>query len=426
MKSRQTLSAAVLVTMLASSVNAATYTWTGTAADSTIGTAANWSPNLTSLAAADTVVFDGTGTVAGTLTLAGATLNGGNPGFTAFSLTSGQTTSVSINSSAAAGALNVIRMGSTGLTASTNGISLASGSGSLTFNATNVGGLVLNAGGGGSSSSTFSLAITNNNASGGSKIVFGSNMYLSGGGSGSNTAVSRSFNFGGTGDIDVNGRILNSSRIVQITKSGTGTLTLAGNNIDATNVGGGSGIAAFSGGTTITDGVLVVAHQNALGTGNVTVNGGTLRSSVATVSGIGNLGLASGATLDLNSASAGAIGLKSNSGFTMTGGTWEFTLGDQITGTGASSSFSISSGILDLNSSISDYSVSYTLLSGFSSGSVTGLTINGYDNTNWLASLSNSGVLSFTAAAVPEPSAFASLAGAAVLGAVALRRRRRA
>lgn len=102
----------------------------------------------------------------------------------------------------------------------------------------------------------------------------------------------------------------------------------------------------------------------------------------------------------------------------MTGGTWALQLAegaDQITGSGM---FSITGGTLDLGGGEIDYDQSYTLFSGFSSGSVSGLTISNY-SSEFLASLGDDGVLSFTA--VPEP-------GIMMLGAlvpVAFLRRRR-
>jgi hypothetical protein len=73
---------------------------------------------------------------------------------------------------------------------------------------------------------------------------------------------------------------------------------------------------------------------------------------------------------------------------------------------------------LDLLNFVPDYTASYTILSGFNSGAVSGLTFTNYDNLNYSASLSNAGVLSF---AVPEPGTFVSLLGG--LGLLVLFRR---
>jgi autotransporter-associated beta strand protein len=171
------------------------------------------------------------------------------------------------------------------------------------------------------------------------------------------------------------------------TKTGGGTLTLSGAN-------------TYTGDTLVNAGSLVASHASAIGGGSLSIGGGAFSSSV------------------------GDITLAANKNFSLSTGTWSVSITntstfDQIFGSGTGT-FSITGGSIAL-SGISDYSTTYTLLSGFNSGTVGGLSITGYDTTNWIASLSNAGVLSFTVSSVPEPSTYAGLA---TLGFVALRRRR--
>jgi fibronectin-binding autotransporter adhesin len=227
------------------------------------------------------------------------------------------------------------------------------------------------------------------------------------------TASQRTFNFAGAGNIVSNGVISNGTVAVAISKLGAGTFTANGAN-------------TYTGGTTVTEGVFSAGHASALGTGDLSINGGTLSSGVASVSGVGNVAFSSGG-LDLGAGSVGAISLASGKTFTMSGGTWSVSIGstssyDQVISSGGGAAFSVSDATIAL-SGISDYSVGYSLFSGFSPGSVSNVSITGYDTTNWIASLGTNGELSFISA-VPEPSAFACLAGLAALGFGVTRRRR--
>lgn len=237
-------------------------------------------------------------------------------------------------------------------------------------------------------------------------------------------------NFAGT--VGTNGNSTFSNQGLTIRKNGAGTQVFSGSivgaNVEVTVTGG---ILELSGANTFTTsasniinvngGTLRASSSSALSSGTVNINGGTLSSTVSSITS-GNVTLTTG-NLVLNGSSAGTLALANNTNFTMSNGTWNFSVGDQITG-GGTGIFSISNGTLDLGSSVSNYSISYSLFGGFASGTISALAITGYDNLNWTAAINNAGLLSFTAA-IPEPSSFACLAGVAVLGWSATRRRRR-
>lgn len=198
-----------------------------------------------------------------------------------------------------------------------------------------------------------------------------------------------------------------------------GSLTLSGSN-------------NYRGTTEISGGTLTLASSlfnsaNSTGTSSVTVSGGSLASSVASVKlGVGDFSMTSGA-LSANDASIGTYTLAAGKNFLASGGTINFTLGlggtsDAIIGSGAGIFSFTGSTILALagNTSVAG---TYTLFSGFTSGSVSGVTITGLGN-GFTGSLGDNGVLTVSAAAIPEPSTYAVLAGAVVLGLAARRRSR--
>lgn len=199
-----------------------------------------------------------------------------------------------------------------------------------------------------------------------------------------------------------------------LTISGDGTQALTGSNV------------SFTGATQVSGGTLSLG-SNLSGTSAVTVNGGLLTSTVANVNlGAGAVTISSG-TISPRGTSTGTYTLAANQNLVATGGIFDFNVGtglDQILGSGTGT-FSISGATIALTLGAGfDYDTTYQLFSGFSSGSVSSVAITGYDTTNYLADLSSGGVLSFSTAAIPEPSTVSLLAGAAVLGLVAGRRRR--
>jgi autotransporter-associated beta strand protein len=203
-------------------------------------------------------------------------------------------------------------------------------------------------------------------------------------------------------------------RILAVAKTGTGTLTLNGTN-------------THQGPTAVGGGTLMLAATNTLqsATGDLIVNGSTavLNTSVSNANIGGNVTLTSG-TVRINDSGVGTLTLAATRDFTMNGGTLELGLGtayDQILG---GSSFNISGGTLSLDVTLPGFSYSntYNIFSGFSSGSVSGLTITGYDTVNYIATLNNSGELSFTI--IPEPSSVLLIL-AAVSGAALCRSRKK-
>lgn len=209
-------------------------------------------------------------------------------------------------------------------------------------------------------------------------------------GTGSTYTVNSTYNLFGTntsggastieaesGTVNVNLAETSGAGIV-LNKTTSGTVVLNGTN-------------SYTGGSNISAGKLVAGTSSALGSGGVTMNGGTF---------------------DLNGTNSLTLNLGSNAAFSMSSGTLAMTLAslsafDNIVGSGASSSASFTGGTLDLTGSTLTAG-SYALFSGFNSISGT-LNVTGYDTSLYSASFSN-GILTLTA--VPESKDFAFAIGA--------------
>ena len=165
------------------------------------------------------------------------------------------------------------------------------------------------------------------------------------------TAV-RSFNIADStnaaSDLTVSATIANTTG--GISKSGTGTLTLSGDN-------------QHSGGTTVTAGTLVLGHNNAAGTGTLTLGGGTLRADAAPL------------TL------ANALSL---TGATNVGGTTDLTFTNKLTNTAnlaltVSNTGTTSLGAIDLSNSGTNRTLTLSTTGG--AVAVTGVIANGSTST---------------------------------------------
>lgn len=187
---------------------------------------------------------------------------------------------------------------------------------------------------------------------------------------------------------------LTTSGVVAITKTGLGTQILAGAN-------------TYSGATTISEGTLAIGANNAL-------------SPNSAISLTGNT-----AVLDMRSFSAGAASLAASNGATVSfdlgtpgNETALLALSGALTRTGSATLlFDLNGGSLGTYTLLSFASTTFTSASQFSA-----LLAPGYAGDFILGANS----LSFQITAIPEPSAFAALAGLAGLGFAASRRRRRA
>jgi fibronectin-binding autotransporter adhesin len=300
-----------------------------------------------------------------------------------------------------------------------------------------------------------------NTYSGGTSITNSSVVQLSGAGTlGAATnalADSSSLDLNGTnqevGDLTGTGTIYNSNATTTSTlTAGDGDLAATSSSFtgtikDNTGTGGGvalaktgagtlalSGTNTYTGGTTISQGTLQAGSAAALGKGNVTVSGGTLQGTVTNVNMAANLSV-TGGVIDTEATGTGKFTLTgSTSAFAISSGTWDLDItgsgNDLITSTGgALTSFTITGGTLDLTGDTLTVGDTYTILSGFGTGSgqfssITGYNTSLYDVTFDDTSTLGVGVLDVTAGSAPEPSTWAMLLGGVAL-LVGIQRRRR-
>jgi outer membrane autotransporter protein len=115
-------------------------------------------------------------------------------------------------------------------------------------------------------------------------ITPGATLQLNTGGSVGNLVDDGSLIFAGTGNVTFGTVISGPGNVIQ---DGTGTTILSGRN-------------TYRGGTVIDLGTLIVDNAQALGTGDVTVNGGVLAADPQAINVLGNYTQNAGGTLQLN------------------------------------------------------------------------------------------------------------------------------
>jgi len=232
-------------------------------------------------------------------------------------------------------------------------------------------------------------------------------------------------------DTTFSGAIGGGSGTIALTKVGTGTLTLSGNN-------------SYSGGTTISAGKIQItnASGSGIGTAAISVNGGTSAT-------LGGTGIATGAvtvdngshlapgaiTTASNFGSAGTITLSSASGLTLTNANMDFDLSTTAGGTNdkvALGTANLTFSTLNFNfaGTTLDTTTAYTLISttgSLSAGTVAGITSSFTNVTGGSYAASYNFVagtgLQVTFTAIPESSS-AAFAIVTLLGMVVLIRRR--
>lgn len=353
-------------------------------------------------------------TIAGTLTggaSSGITKNGGGP------LTmSGDGSGYSGTTTLSSGELRV-------------GSANALGSGTLALNVSNDSLVTIRSTD--TTDRSIATAVTLTGANSNSRFLFGS----------TNTSFNGGLTFANTTEIAL--AATRKIDVYNVTRFDAAFTGAGGINLNAANTGsptitqaGGTlvlnGVNTYAGATTINAGTLLITGSKT-GAGAVTVNSTGTLGGTGTIAGASTA--AAGAFLSAG-ASSGAVGTLTFSGTLdisgLAGGTGGLLF--NLAGAGASDkivsgALTIGTGVLDLN----DFS--FTTLGGYGAGTYTLLdatsivgtlgssltgTVGGLD-----AVLSISGNdLVLTVTAIPEPSAYAMIAGSALLGFKMLRRRR--
>jgi fibronectin-binding autotransporter adhesin len=179
---------------------------------------------------------------------------------------------------------------------------------SLTFNSVNDSFSLIN----GSGSRTLTLTsgdITRTAGSSGTQTLAFTTLALGG---------DAAMNINGTGRLVISSNIVNSGGARSLTKSGTGELVLSGTN-------------TYSGGTTLSAGTLTLGNNSALGSGGLTINGGTIAATG------GSRTLANNVTVGGDFAIGGSSALTFNGTINLGGGTRTITVNNTAATTFAGS-----------------------------------------------------------------------------------------
>jgi autotransporter-associated beta strand protein len=281
-------------------------TWTGPGTD--YNTATNWSTNTVPIGAGQTATFTNTGPTSVNLSagtgLDGFTFNAGAQAYTigtsgAFFIFGGAGVTNSSSNVQNFNASGGVFQFDGSSTAGTSTVYTASNGGEIAFFQTSSGGsaqinlngaallgVALSSGG----LSIGSLAGTNGD------VVFST---LSGG------ATTQSLTVGSLNtSTTFAGGIIEGGAIGSLTKVGTGTLTLTGNN-------------SYQGGTNLNAGTIAVGSDAALGTGALTMADGTTLQAAANVSLSNAIGLNGTNTIDTNGNALALSGIISGTGVTL-------------------------------------------------------------------------------------------------------------
>ncbi len=265
---------------------------------------------------------------------------------------------------------------------------------------------------GGSAPITFNGGVTNislshtltiNNSA---TTTIATNLYLL-----DSETASKTVTIAGTGNLNVSGSISNNNAgntvPVNLTMSGSGTLTLSGAN-------------NYSGNTTVSGGILQVANTSgsATGSGAVSVNNSTLASG-ATGS-IGGAVTTSGSAPHIKPGGAGSIGTLNLAGGLTVGGTSpsiDFDLSgtsqtagsgvnDEVVVTGAVTMNSAATINATLSATPTSGTVTYTLMTYGSKGGANGFVVGTITPTPTTATLTDSGTSLTLTLTYPSFSAF--------------------